>query len=161
SSGCSGPWRCRQAWPSRQCKSTWRVLRSDRGAKILVEEGENLRPAIRRLLGPVSGAGGVEERVARAVVAGEFAILDDLLQHRFGAVDLVTVRIFVIVAEQAEQRNAELVGKIDRRHRALGVERLGIVDHDVAAPAIDAGLEVAGLARDQEGMASAGAEADH
>ena len=41
----------------------------------------------------------------------------------------------VVVAEQAEQRAAQLRRQIDGRDRALGVELLGVVDDDVAAGA--------------------------
>src|SRR5262249_54084239 len=52
-------------------------------------------------------------------------------------------------------------GQLDRRHRALGVEQLRVVDHDVAAPAIDHGVEVGAHAGDEIGVAAARAEADH
>jgi hypothetical protein len=93
--------------------------------------------------------------MAGAVVAVELVRLAELLEHRFGAVDLVAVGILVVVAEQAEQRTAQLVGEVDGRDRTLGVELLGVVDDDVAAPAIDRGVDARQAAGDEIGVAAA------
>src|SRR5207253_3666284 len=52
-------------------------------------------------------------------------VLAELLQHRLKAVDMILVRIFIVVAEQAENGTLDAVGEIDRRDRTLGVEQLG------------------------------------
>src|SRR5947199_10737885 len=103
---------------------------------MLVKEVEHLGPAIGGLLGTVGNACGVEERVAGAVIAVEAVVFAELFQLRLKTVDVILVWILVVVAEQAENGTLDVVGKIDRRDRTLGVEQLGIVDHDIAAPAI-------------------------
>src|SRR6516164_5964469 len=103
---------------------------------MLAEEREHLVPTVERLLRAIGRPRSVEKGVAGAVVAVEFVSLAEFFEHGFGAVDLVAVGIFVVVAEQAEQRTAQLRREIDGRDRALGVELLGVVDDDVAAPAI-------------------------
>ena len=75
---------------------------------MMVEEREDLVPPVERLLRPIGRARGVEEGMAGAVVAVELIVLAELLEHRLGPVDLVAVGIFVVVAEQAEQRTAHL-----------------------------------------------------
>ena len=98
--------------------------------------------------------------MAGAVVAVEFVILAEPLEHRLGAVDLIGGRILVVVAENAEQRTGHFLGEIDRRDRALAVEILRIVDDDVAAPAIDGGIDARQRAGGEIGVAAAGAESD-
>ena len=129
---------------------------------MLAIERENLFPAVRCGLRAIGGAARViEEGVAGAVVAMELVILACFLELRLGAVDLIAAWVLVVVAEQAEQRRSHLAGELDRRDRALGVELLGIVDHHVAAPAVDRGVDPVGQqARGQIDMAAAGAEAD-
>src|SRR6185312_4083634 len=108
--------------------------------QMLAEEGVGLGPAVIRLLGPIGGALGGEEAVAGAVIAMELVALAELLQHRLGLVDLVGRGVLVVVAEDAEQRTAQLLGEVDRRHRPLVAELLRIariLDDDAAAPAID------------------------
>src|SRR6266550_4405665 len=61
-----------------------------------------------------------------AVVTVKLVGLAELLEHGFGAVHLVTVWILIVIAEQPEQRTAQLGGEIDGRDRPLGVELLGI-----------------------------------
>src|SRR5260221_6067408 len=102
-------------------------------AEMLVEEVENFRPAVSGLLGTEGDPRGIDESVAGTVVAVEAIVLAELFQHRLKAIDMILVRIFVVVAEQAENGTLDVVGEIDRRDRTLGVERLGIIDHDVAA----------------------------
>src|SRR2546429_5756406 len=104
---------------------------------MFAEERKHLVPAVERLLGAVGGTRGVEKSMAGAVVAVEFVILAELLEHGFGAVHLVAVGVFIVVAEQAEQRTAQLGRQIDGRDWPLGIELLGVIDDDVAAPAID------------------------
>src|SRR5262245_48647509 len=103
----------------------------------------------------------VEKSVAGAVVAVELVSLAELFEHGFGAVHLVAVGVFVVVAEQAEQRTAQFRREIDGRDRALGVELLGVVDDDVAAPAIHRRVDAVERAGGEIGMTPARAEADH
>ena len=96
-----------------------------------------------------------------AVVTVELVILAEFLKHGLDAVHLVAVGVFIVIAEQTEQRGAHLVREIDRRHRALRIELLEVIDDDVAAPAIDCGVDAVERAGDEIGMASARTEADH
>src|SRR5215468_4613316 len=128
---------------------------------MFAEEGEHLVPTVGRLLRAIGRTRGVEKGVAGAVVAVELVSLAELLEHGLGAIDLVAVGIFVVVAEQAEQRAAQLCREIDGRDRALGVELLGVVDDDVAAPAVDRRVDAVERAGGEIGVAPARAEADH
>src|SRR6266849_1883557 len=94
------------------------LSRARRGfsGEMLVEEYEHLVPTVERLLRPIRDTRGVEECVAGAVVAVELVALAKLPEHRLGAIDLVAVGIFIIVAEQAAKRTAQLLGQVDRRH---------------------------------------------
>src|SRR5262245_27598257 len=96
-----------------------RAGRGRRG-EMPVEECKHLVPAVERLFGAVGGPRGVEKSVASAVVAVELVALAELFERSFGAVHLVAVGIFIIVAEQAEQRAAQLRREIDGRDRPLG-----------------------------------------
>src|SRR5271166_323816 len=82
-----------------------------------------------------------EERMAGAVIAVEFVVLAMLFQFRFGAVDLIGRRVRVLVAEQSEQRAADPFGELDRRRRLSRSQPRLVVDDDIAAPAIDRGLD--------------------
>src|SRR5712672_3205499 len=103
---------------------------------MLAQEDKDLFPPVCRLLGAIGGAAGIEKSVSGAVVAVEFVGLSEPFQRRLGAVHLVGIGILIVVAEQAEQRWAQLVGQIDRRHRPLGIELGFVVDDDIAAPAV-------------------------
>src|SRR5215510_13014098 len=116
---------------------------------MLLQERKDLAPSIGGLLGPIGGARGVEEGVAGAVVAVELVGLAELLQHRLRAIDLIRGGVLVDVAEYAEKRAAQLLGEVDRRDRTFGVELRLVVDNDVAAPAIDDGVELGNAAADQ------------
>src|SRR5437016_4592781 len=112
---------------------------------MLVEEGIGPGPAVIRLLDPVAGPLGREEAVAGAVIAMELVSLAELLQHGLGAVDMVGRWVLVVVAEQSQQRTAQSLGEVDGRHRPLRALLLwivGIVDEDIAAPAIDGGVDI-------------------
>src|SRR5215475_866838 len=98
-----------------------------RRSEMPVEECKHLVPAIERLLWAIGGPRGVEKGVTGAVVAVKLVALTELFEHGFGAVHLVAVGIFVVVAEQAEQRTAQFRPEIDGRDRPLGVELLGVV----------------------------------
>src|SRR5262245_27311746 len=128
---------------------------------MLVEERKHLVPAVERLLRAIGGASGVEKGMAGAVIAVELIGLAQLLEHGFGAVHLVTVGIFIIVAEQAEQRTAQFCRQIDRCDRPLGIELLGIVDDDIAAPAIHRRVDAVERAGCEISVSPSGAEADH
>src|SRR4051812_12089575 len=101
--------------------------------QMLAEEGEQLAPAVHRLLGPVDWPVPIEEAVAGAVIAMEFVGLAVLLQLGLVLVYLLGARRPVVIAEQADQRAAEILRHLDRRDRRLGVELLR-PHHHAAAP---------------------------
>src|SRR6476659_3717135 len=105
-----------------------------RRVHMLVEEREHFAPTVERLLGAIGRARGVEKGMTGAVVAVELVILAEFLERGLGAVHLVAVGVFIVIAEQTEQRGAHLGGEIDRRHWTLRIELLGVIDDDVAAP---------------------------
>src|ERR1700716_3413338 len=125
---------------------------------MLAKEREHLGPTVERLLGAIGGTRGVEKGMTGAVVAVELVILAELLEHGFGAVHLVAVGVFIIIAEQTEQRSAHLLREINGRHRPLGIELLRVVDDDIAAPAIDRGIDAVERAGGEIGVASARTE---
>src|ERR1700720_3136787 len=90
--------------------------------KMLAEECEYLAPAIHGLFRPVQRTVPVKEAVAGAVVAMEFVILALLLEFGFVHVHLLGTRRPVIVAEQSEQRAAEILCHVDRRDRRFVVK---------------------------------------
>src|ERR1700730_8860155 len=98
--------------------------------------------------------------MSSAVVAVEFVVLAEFLEHRFGAVHLIGGRVVIIVAENSQQRTAHFFSQIDRRNRALAVQVLGIVDNDITAPAIDRGIDTRERAGSEIGMPATGAEPD-
>src|SRR5947209_8357125 len=89
-----------------------------RRCEMLVEEGKDLVPAIERLLGAIGRTRRVEEGVASTVVAVKRISLAEFLEHGLGAIDLIAIGILVVVAEQAEQRTAQILGEVDGRDRA-------------------------------------------
>ena len=97
----------------------------------------------RPVIAPVVG----EEGVAGTVIAMEFIDLAIALQRRFGLVDLLDIGVRVLVAEQSHDRAFDAFGQINRRDQ-LFRGQVRLVDHDIAAPAIDcrldAGAEPAG-----------------
>src|SRR6516164_651906 len=100
--------------------------------------------------------------MAGAVVTVELVVLAMPFQFGLGAVDLVGRRVWILVAEETQERAADPFRQIERRHRlALGQPRL-VVDDDIAAPAIDCTLDqMRQLAGHQISLPPAGAEADH
>src|ERR1700741_2645615 len=92
---------------------------ASRSAQGPVGEGEELLPAVDRLLLPVRSAVGVEEAVARAVVAVELVVLAVLLELRLVLVHLLRRRRLVVVAEEAEERGREGFRVLDRRDRLV------------------------------------------
>src|SRR6202008_550457 len=109
--------------------------------KIFLVEGENLFPAVFRLLRAIARARDGEEAMGGAVVAVEFVILACFLQARFGLVDILGRGIFVVVAVNAEQRGGDLLRELDRRDRPLRWIVL-VVGKLVAAPAVDDGVDI-------------------
>src|SRR3977135_2940271 len=97
------------------------------------EEGEHLAPASHRLLGPVERPVPIEEAMAGAVVAVELVRLAVLLELGLGLVHLLRARRAILVAEQAEQRAAEVLRYVDRRDGRLGIELL-LAHHHAATP---------------------------
>src|ERR1700754_3098612 len=90
--------------------------------EMLAEERKRLGPAVHGLLGPVQRPVPIVEAVAGAVIAVELVGLAVLLQLGLVLVDLLRARRAIVIAEQAEQRAAEVLGHVDRRHWRLGVE---------------------------------------
>ena len=126
-----------------------------------MEEIKDLVPAVDRLLGPVVRAIMRKERVSGAIIAVELVVLAEPLQLRFVAIDLIGRRVRVFVAKEAEQRAIDPRAQIVWRNRlALGQPRF-VVDHDIAAPAIDCTLDQVGeLAGDEVSLPAARAEPD-
>ncbi len=87
--------------------------------------------------------------------------LAEFLEHLLGAVDVITVGVLVVVAEDADQRCGQLVGEVNGRDRPLGVEQLGVADHHVAAPAVHHRIDASHAAAREIGMAPTRAEPDH
>src|SRR4051794_38614223 len=100
---------------------------------MLAEEGEQLAPAIHRLLGPVDRPVPIEEAVTGAVVAMELVRLAVLLELGLVLVHLLGARRAVVIAEYADQRTRKILGHLDRRDRRLGIELFG-THHHAAAP---------------------------
>src|SRR5260370_16227872 len=126
--------------------------------QMLAEKGEHLAPAIHRLLGPVERPVPIEEAVAGTVVAVKFVRLAVLLELGLVLVHLLGAGRAVVVAEQAEQRAAEVLGHVDRRDGRLGIELL-LAHHHAAAPQLDAGIDALLLAGIHESVAPTGSEA--
>src|SRR3984893_9822605 len=131
------------------------------GCEMFLEKCDHLAPAVERLLGTIGEPRRIEEGVTCAVITMELIVLAKPLEHRLGAVDLIAVGIFIIVAEQPEQRTADPLRELDGRHRTPGVELLLVVYDHVAAPAVDGRIDIRERASGEIGMASARAEADH
>src|SRR5689334_2831781 len=72
------------------------------------EEGEHLAPTVHRLVGPVERPVPVEDAVAGPVVAVEFVSLAVPLELGLVPVHLLGARRAVVVAEDTEQRAAEV-----------------------------------------------------
>src|SRR3977135_4145916 len=122
---------------------------------MLAQESKDFSPPVGCLFGTMGGAAGVEKSVPGAIVAVKFVGLSEPFQRGFGAVHLVGIGILIVIAEDAEQRRAQLLGQIDRRHGTLGVELGFVVHDDIAAPTIYHRIEVGDPATAQEGMATA------
>src|SRR6266702_1666231 len=104
---------------------------------MLAEEGEHLAPAVHSLLGPVEWPVPIEDAVAGTVVAVKLVHLAVLLELGLVRVHLLGARRAVVVAENAEQRAAEVLRHLDRRDGGLGIELL-LAHHHAAAPELDA-----------------------
>src|SRR5271167_2902287 len=126
---------------------------------MLAEEGEYLAPAIHCLFGAIERPVPVEEAVTGTVVAVELVGLAVLLERGLVLVHLLRARRAILVAEQAEQRAAEVLRHVDRRDRRLRVELL-LAHRHAATPELDSRIDVLALAGIEEGgpAARAGAE---
>src|SRR5256885_12769846 len=112
---------------------------------MLAEKREHLAPAIHGLLGPVEWPVPIQDAMAGAVVAVELVHLAVLLEFGLVLVHLLGARRAVIVAEDADQRAAEVLCHLDRRDRRLGIELL-LAHHHAATPEFGAGVDVLPLA---------------
>ena len=124
--------------------------------EMLVEEGEHLPPAVRRLLGPVGDAAGVEEGVAGAVVAVEFVRLAEAacsaasVRFTWSAVGFSSS-----LPKMPSSGSRQLLGEIDRRHRPLGVESAGLSSTTTLPPQQSTTASMSGDAcrrRDRRGV---------
>jgi hypothetical protein len=82
---------------------------------VLREEGVDALPPVLSGRDAVGGAVDGEEGVARVVVAVELVVLAVGLQPLLQLVDLVGRGVGVLVAEQAQQRGAQLGGALGER----------------------------------------------
>src|ERR1043165_6024504 len=128
--------------------------------QMLGEERQHLAPAVHRGLGPVERPMPVPDAMAGAVVAVELVSLAVLLERGLVLVYLLRARRTVVVAEDPDQRAAQIPGHVDRRDRRLGVELL-LAHHDAAAPQVGTGVDVLFLTRIDEGVAAARAGAEY
>src|ERR1700680_1832684 len=127
--------------------------------QIFAEEGPYLVPAIHRLLGPIERPVPIEEAVAGTVVAVELIILAVLFEFGLVLVHLLGARCAIIVAEQAEQRAAEILRHVDRRDGRLRVQLL-LAHHHAAAPLLDTGVDIVALTSIDERVPTAGTGPD-
>src|SRR3954468_20870913 len=127
---------------------------------MLAEEGPYLAPAIHALLGPVERPVPVEEAVTGAVIAVELVTLAVFLERSLVLVHLLRAWRAVVVAEEADQRTAQVRRHVDRRDRRLLVELL-LGHHHAAAPEVRARIDVFFLARIDERMPAARAGAEN
>ena len=91
----------------------------------------------------------------------ELVSLAEPFQHLLGAVHVSGARVLVVVAEQPEERRADVFRQVDRGDRALRREVRGIIDDDTAAPAIHHRVDLRNPAGGEVGIAAARAESDH
>src|SRR5712692_8909616 len=115
----------------------------------LLEEREDLLPAVHGLLLPVR----------RAVVAMELVVLAVLLQLGLVLVDLFRRRRLVLVAEDPEDRAREILGEVDGRRWLVRGQLFLRHDH-AAAPALDHRVEALQLAAREERLAASRARAE-
>src|SRR5258708_6772435 len=127
--------------------------------QMLAEESPYLVPAIHRLLGPIERPVPIEEAVAGTVVAVELVIFAVLLEVDLVLVHLLGARRAIVVAEQAEERAAEVLCHVDRCDGRLRVQLL-LAHHHAATPLFDAGIDVLLLAGIDEGVPAAGTGTD-
>src|ERR1700730_10022252 len=81
-----------------------------RSREMPFEESKHLLPAIQRLFRPVRVAAGVEERMPGAVVAMEFVILAEALEHRLAPVHQIGGRVDVVITKNTKERTTQLLG---------------------------------------------------
>ena len=77
---------------------------------MLMEEREDLVPAVERLLGAIGGARGVEKSVAGAVVAVKLVALAELPEQRFTSIQGSLTRPNLAVYEVLQDESAWLAG---------------------------------------------------
>jgi hypothetical protein len=97
--------------------------------------------------------------VAGTIVAVELVGLAVPLELDLVLVHLFRARCAILVAEQAEQRAAEILSHVDRRNGRLGIELLLAHDH-AATPQVGASIDVLPLASIDEGVPAARAGAE-
>src|ERR1700676_1773065 len=127
---------------------------------MLAEKGKHLAPAIHRLLHPVERTVPIPDAMAGAVVAVELVRLAVFLEFGLVLVDLLGARRAVVIAEDADQRAAKVLGHVDRCDRRLGIELL-LAHHHATAPELGAGVDVLLLAGINESVPAARTGAEH
>src|SRR5271170_2199568 len=137
--------------PSAPTISTIEVHMPALFSQVLVQEPEYLLPAVQRLLDAVSRTVVVEETMPGAVVAVKLVLFAVLLEFGLVLVHLLRGRRAIFIAEQAEQRAGEVLGKFDRRGRLLRVQLL-LAHHHPTAPQFARSVYAFGMASKQEGL---------
>src|SRR5215207_8759835 len=100
---------------------------------MLAEEGEDLAPAIHRLLGPIEWSVPIPDAVSCVAVAVKLVDLTVVFERSLMVVYLFRARRAIVVAEYAKERARKILCHVDRRDWRLGVKLL-LAHNDAAAP---------------------------
>src|SRR5437660_4679978 len=87
-----------------------------RRAEVFPVKSQHVLPGIRCLHRSVARPIHGEEAVAGAVVAVELVVLAESFELSFGSVDIGWRWPLVVIPEDAEQRAADVLRQVDRRH---------------------------------------------
>src|SRR3954468_23103243 len=93
----------------------FRTMRGLLLSEMLAEEGEHPAPAIHRGFGPIERPVPIPDAMAGAVVAMKLIALAVLLQRGLMLVYLLGARRAVVIAEDTDQRAAQVLRHVDRR----------------------------------------------
>src|SRR5437016_9054563 len=107
---------------------------------MLLKEGENLVPAVHRLLLPIGRPVIVEETMARIRIHVKLIGLAALLQFLLVAGHLFGRGALVLLTKEAQERAGWVLGVVDRGHGLLGREFLP-GHYDTPAPAVHGGVK--------------------
>src|SRR6185312_15835566 len=123
-----------------------------RVSKRFLEKSEITAPCVFRGFRAIALVAEILESVARAVIGVEFVFLAELRQLRVDLGHVGRARVFVVLAEEAEDRAGDAAGT--RQRRGLAIARLvdaATIEHDRALEGM--------RARAEEGMPAAHAMA--